>query len=158
VQVVRTRTAGLVLLGVLTLGNVIGLVLLIAALVSSGSEELGGPQLLLTAAAIWAANVIVFGVVYWDVDDGGPFARANVERKTPDFQFPQDENPELARPAWRPRIWDYMYVALTAGSAFSPTDAMPLTYRAKLLLGVQSTVSLALVVLVTARAVNVLGS
>jgi hypothetical protein len=158
VQVVRTRTAGLVLLGVLTLGNVIGLVLLIAALVSSGSEELGGPQLLLTAAAIWAANVIVFGVVYWDVDDGGPFARATVERKTPDFQFPQDENPELARPAWRPRIWDYMYVALTAGSAFSPTDAMPLTYRAKLLLGVQSTVSLALVVLVTARAVNVLGS
>jgi uncharacterized membrane protein len=157
-QVVRTRTTGLVLLGVLSLGNVIGLVLLIAALVSSGSKELGGPQLLFTAVAIWAANVIVFGVVYWDIDDGGPFARASEERKTPDFQFPQDENPELARPGWRPRIWDYMYVALTAGSAFSPTDAMPLTYRAKLLLGVQSTVSLVLVVLVTARAVNVLGS
>ena len=158
VQVVRTRTAGLVLLGVLALGNVIGLMLLIAALVSSGSKELSGPQLLFTAATIWAANVIVFGVVYWDVDDGGPVSRANKERKAPDFQFPQDENPELTRPDWGPRIWDYMYIALTAASAFSPTDAMPLTYRAKLLLGTQSTVSLALVVLVTARAVNVLGS
>ena len=158
VQVVRTRTAGLILLGVLALGNMIGLVLLIVALVTSGSEDIGGPQLLFTAAAIWIANVIVFGVVYWEIDDGGPFQRANKQRKTPDFQFPQDENPELARPGWRPRIWDYMYVALTAGSAFSPTDAMPLTYRVKALLGTQSTFSLVLVVLVTARAVNVLGS
>jgi uncharacterized membrane protein len=103
------------------------------------------------------ANGIVFGLVYWDIDDGGPFSRARHERATPDFQFPQDENPQLARKGWRPRIWDYLYISLTAGTAFSPTDAMPLTGRAKLLLGVQSTVSLVIVVLVTARAVNVLG-
>jgi uncharacterized membrane protein len=112
----------------------------------------------MTAAVIWVANVVAFGVWYWEVDDGGPFERANKERATPDIQFPQDANPKLARESWRPRIWDYLYVSLTAASAFSPTDAMPLTYRAKLLLGLESTVSLVLVVLVTARAVNVLGS
>jgi uncharacterized membrane protein len=158
VQVVRTRTTALVLLGVIVLGNMIGLVVLIVALVSTGSSELGGGQLLFTAAAIWTANIIAFGVWYWDVDDGGPVARANKERRTPDFQFPQDENPGLAREGWRPRIWDYLYISLTAASAYSPTDAMPLTYRTKLLLGIESTVSLVIVVLVTARAVNVLGS
>lgn len=156
-QVARTRLASLVLLGVIVLGNVVGLVVLIAALVTAKEGELSGGQLLLTAAAMWIANDIVFGLVYWDVDDGGPLARERHQRATPDFQFPQDENPELAQSGWRPRIWDYLYISLTAGTAFSPTDAMPLTGRAKLLLGLQSTVSLVLVVLVTARAVNVLG-
>ena len=107
---------------------------------------------------IWAANVIAFGVWYWDVDDGGPFERANKERVTPDFQFPQDENPQLARKPWRPGVWDYLYVSLMAASAFSPTDTMPLTLKAKLLMGIESTVSLVIIVLVTARAVNVLGT
>jgi uncharacterized membrane protein len=156
IRVVRTRVAGLVLLGVIVLGNVVGLVLLVHGLVTESSDQLGGGQLLLTAAAIWIANAIVFGVVYWDVDDGGPFARAMRDRLTPDFQFPQDENPQLARTGWRPRIWDYLYISLTAGTAFSPTDAMPLTLTAKLMHGVQSVVSLVIVVLVTARAVNVL--
>ena len=158
VGIVRTRVTALVLLGLIVLGNTIGLALLIAALVSTGTNELGGGQLLLTAAAIWLANIIVFGLVYWDIDDGGPFARARNERRTPDFQFPQDENPSLAREGWRPRVWDYLYVSLTAGSAFSPTDVMPLTHPAKLLVGVESVVSLVIVVLVTARAVNVLGA
>lgn len=154
----RTRLAALVLLGVVVLGNVIGLVLLVAALVTTSSDNLGGAQLLVTAAAIWTANVIVFGLLFWDVDDGGPFERARHERTTPDFQFPQDENPELAREKWRPQVWDYAYVSLTSATAFSPTDAMPLTLTAKLLMGTESTVSLVLIVLVTARAVNVLGS
>lgn len=157
IQVARTRLASLVLLGVIVLGNVVGLVVLIGALVTVNEGELGGGQLLLTAAAIWITNGIVFGLVYWDIDDGGPLSRAQHVRARPDFQFPQDENPELAQKGWRPRIWDYLYISLTAGTAFSPTDAMPLTGRAKLLLGVQSIVSLVLVVLVTARAVNVLG-
>ena len=156
VRLVRTRVAGLLVLGVIVLGNVVGLVLLIRGLVTESSDELGGGQLLLTAAAIWIANAIVFGVVYWDIDDGGPFQRAIHERVTPDFQFPQDDNPKLARPGWRPRIWDYLYISLTAGTAFSPTDTMPLTVTAKLMHGVQSVVSLVIVVLVTARAVNVL--
>lgn len=156
----RTRLAALVLLGVVVLGNLIGLVLLVAALVLTSSESLSGAQLLVTAAAIWTANVIVFGMLYWDLDDGGPVERTTEShgRATPDLQFPQDENPQLAREKWRPQVWDYMYVSLTSASAFSPTDAMPLTLRAKVLMGTESTVSLVLIVLVTARAVNVLGS
>ena len=155
----RGRNSALVLLGLIVAGNVAGLALLISSLVTTRSADIGGGQLLMTAAVIWVANIIAFAVWYWEVDDGGPFARANKERRTPDFQFPQDENPGLARrKPWRPRIWDYLYVSLTAASAFSPTDAMPLTYRAKVLLGIESTVSLVIVVLVTARAVNVLGS
>jgi uncharacterized membrane protein len=154
----RTRLAALILLGVIVLGNLIGLVLLVAALVTTSSEGLGGGQLLLTATVIWIANVIVFGMCFWDIDDGGPFERARHDRTKPDFQFPQDENPDLAPDDWRPRVWDYLYISLATGSAFSPTDAMPLTLPAKLLMGVEATVSLVLVVLVTARAVNVLGS
>ena len=80
------------------------------------------------------------------------------ERSTPDFRFAQDETPDVARPDWRPRVWDYVFVALTSATAFSPTDTMPLTLRAKLLVGVEEVVSLVLIVLVTARAVSVLGT
>ena len=100
----HARNSALVLLGLIVVGNVVGLVLLIAALVTTRSSDIGGGQLLMTAAAIWVANVIVFGLCYWEVDDGGPFdARAHEEREAPDFQFPQDENPELARrKPWQP--------------------------------------------------------
>jgi uncharacterized membrane protein len=152
------RTPAMALLTVIVAGNLVGLGLLITALITTSSEDIGGGQLLLTAAVIWAANVIAFGVWYWDVDDGGPFERAHKERVTPDFQFPQDENPQVARQPWRPVVWDYLYVSLMAASAFSPTDAMPLTLKAKLLMGIESTVSLVIIVLVTARAVNVLGT
>jgi hypothetical protein len=152
------RGPALALLAVIVAGNLVGLGVLISALVTTQSDDLGGGQLLCTAAVIWLANVVAFGVWFWDVDDGGPFERSTKERKTPDFQFPQDENPQLARKPWRPRIWDYLFVSLMAASAFSPTDAMPLTIRTKLLMGIESTVSLVIIVLVTARAVNVLGS
>ena len=158
--VASTRRGALVLLGAMVAGNVTGLVLLIAALITTSSDKIGGGQLLCTAAIIWIANIGVFGVWFWEIDDDGPVARANRDRKgaKPDFQFPQDDNPGLARDGWRPRIWDYLYVSLTGASAFSPTDTMPLTLTAKLLVGLESTVSLVIVVLVTARAVNVLGS
>ena len=152
------RGPALALLTVIVIGNLAGLGLLIVALITTNSDDIGGGQLLLTAAVIWVANVIAFGVWFWDVDDSGPFERANKERTTPDFQFPQDENPQLARKPWRPRVWDYLYVSLMNASAFSPTDTMPLTIKAKVLMGIESTVSLAIIVLVTARAVNVLGS
>ena len=156
--VLRTRAAALALLGLVIAGNLAGLVLLVSALVSTSTNDLGGGQLLTTAVAIWITNVSVFGLWFWELDDGGPFARARHERATPDFQFPQDENPSLARPGWRPRVWDYLYTSLANASAFSATDVMPLTLHAKLLMGLEAVISLALVVLVTARAVNVLGS
>jgi hypothetical protein len=153
-----TRVAALVLLVLIVLGNLIGVGFLVAALVETKTDDLSGGQLLVTAAAIWIANVIVFGLCYWDIDDGGPFERARGARSTPDFRFPQDETPEVAPPDWRPRVWDYIFVALTSASAFSPTDTMPLTLEAKLLVGLEEVVSLVLIVLVTARAVSVLGS
>ena len=156
--VVRSRRAALVLLAVVVAGNLLGLGLLVSALVSTSTEDLGGGQLLATAVAIWATNVSVFGLWFWEMDDGGPYRRAGRERVAPDFQFPQDENPGLAREGWRPRVWDYLYTSLANASAFSATDVMPLTLHAKLLMAIESVFSLALVVLVTARAVNVLGS
>ena len=120
---------------------------------------MGSPlgELLLTAFALLVTNVIVFGLWYWEVDDGGPVVRARRPRAIPDFQFPQDENPQLA-PGWKPQVWDYIYLSLTNSIAFSPTDAMPLTRHTKLLMGLESVISITVVVLVTARAVNVLGS
>lgn len=156
---VRSRRAALLLLGLLVLGNLSALAILATGLVTMNTSDLGGGELLLTGFMIWSTDVIVFGLWFWELDTGGPVTRTRADtRTTPDFRFPQDENPQLAREGWRPQVWDYMYVSLTTASAFSPTDAMPLTLRAKLLMGTESTVSLFLIVLVTARAVNVLGS
>jgi hypothetical protein len=153
-----TRTAALALLVSIVVGNVIGVVLLVAALVTASNDELGAAQLLVTTAAIWSANIIVFGLCYWDLDDGGPFERVDSDRSEPDFRFPQDETPEVAPPDWAPRVWDYVFVALTSATAFSPTDTMPLKLKVKLLVGTEEVVSLVLIVLVTARAVSVLGT
>jgi hypothetical protein len=153
-----TRTASIVLLALIVLGNIVSVCVLVAALVTTRSDDLGGTQLLVTTGVIWTVNVIVFGLCYWDLDDGGPFERSRHERKTPDFRFPQDETPKVARPGWHPRVWDYIFVALTSGTAFSPTDTMPLTLKAKLLVGTDEFVSIVLIVLVTARAVSVLGT
>jgi hypothetical protein len=154
----RTRRIALSLLGILVGGNLVGLAILVAGLVTTSTRDLGGVELLTTGAAIWITNVIVFGFWFWEVDAGGPVARAVHTRSTPDFQFPQYENPSLATPGWSPNVWDYMYVSLTNSIAFSPTDAMPLTRKAKALMALGSFISVVAVLLVAARAVNVLGS
>ena len=101
----------------------------------------------------------MFGLIYWELEAGGPVARRVAKvRRSFDFQFPQDENPELAPSGWRPQVWDYMYVSLTNSIAFSPTDTMPLSFRAKAAMGLESAISAVTVLLVAARAVNVLGS
>jgi hypothetical protein len=118
-----------------------------------------GPQLLLSAVVVLLTNVITYALVFWELDNGGPIARALAEsRDRPDFQFPQDENGELARPGWAPALVDYLYLSLTNSVAFSPTDAMPLTHPAKLLMGLEASISLVTVLVVAARAINVLGS
>ena len=155
---VRTRRAALVLLAILVFGNVAALTLLVTGLVTTSTRELGGGELLLTAFVLWVTDVIVFGVWFWEIDDGGPVARRLHALRTPDFQFPQDENPGLAASGWRPHVMDYLYVSLTNSIAFSPTDAMPLSRHAKRLMALGSVISAATVLLVAARAVNVLGS
>jgi hypothetical protein len=146
------------LLSVVVLGNLGGLALLVSALVREKSTDLTGAQLLMSGATIWIVNVIVFGLWFWTLDAGGPLRRAVAGRRTPDFQFPQEENPQLAPDGWYPRLEDYVYVALTNAIAFSPTDAMPLTRPAKSLMALQAGISVTAVLLVAARAVNVLGS
>lgn len=145
------------MIGFVVVGNLLGLGILIAALLTEKSSDLTGSQLLMSGAVLWLTNVIVFGLAFWTLDCGGPAERAVNGRATPDFQFPQDENSELARPGWYPRLEDYVYVAFTNGIAFSPTDAMPLTRWAKGLMALDAAISVGAVLLVAARAVNVLG-
>ena len=104
---------------------------------------------------MWLTNIITFGLLFWQLDEGGPLVRAERGRADPDFEFPQDAR---GRAGWSPRLSDYLYVSLTNAIAVSPTDTMPLTRRAKGLMAVESLISYAVVILVVARAVNVLGS
>ena len=152
-QLGHRRTVALALLGLISLANTLLLVALIASLVR-GNERSGG-QLLLKAVTVWGTNVIAFGLWYWAFDRGGPVRRLQDNPPSPDFQFPQMENPQLASPGWYPELIDYIYVSFTNSIAFSPTDAMPLSRRAKLLMLTESGISAVSVLLVAARAVNI---
>jgi uncharacterized membrane protein len=151
------RIASLSLIAVMSLSNIASGGRLIVDLVRA--EGIKDPtQLLLTGAAIWLTNVIVFGLWYWEFDRGGPVERAAGAKPYPDFAFPQMTNPELAPVDWEPGFVDYLYVSFTNAMAFSPTDVMPMTRWAKLTMLTQSAISVITVVLVIARAVNILKS
>ena len=153
----RRREIAVGLLGLVWLLNVVGVAVLVISLVSHQAVHITGRQLLLSGGVVWLANTIAFGLAYWELDSGGPVTRALAPaRRQPDFQFPQDENPELARDGWAPRLMDYFYVSLTNATAFSPTDAMPLTRLAKTLMAAESGLSAITILLVAARAVNIL--
>jgi hypothetical protein len=152
-QMGHRRTATLALLALMSLVNFGLLIALLVSLIS-GHEDSGG-QLLLKAGAIWTANLISFGLWYWDLDRGGPMRRIQPDPPPPDFRFPQMEDPRLAAPGWYPRLVDYIYLSFTNAMAFSPTDTMPLTPRAKLLMLGESSMSALTVLLVAARAVNI---
>ena len=149
------REVAIALLVLLSLGTGAATLCVVVSLTSWTPT---GPQLLLSAVVVLVTNVITYALVYWELDDGGPIARALTEtRDHPDFQFPQDENRQLAQPGWAPALVDYLYLSLTNSVAFSPTDAMPLTHRAKLVMGLESSISLVTILVVGARAINVLG-
>jgi hypothetical protein len=152
-QLGHRRTVALALLGVISLANMLLLVAVIGSLVRG--DEKSGAQLLLKAAVVWGTNVLTFGLWLWEFDRGGPVRRLRSDAPPPDFQFPQMENPELAEPGWQAHLLDYIYVSFTNSIAFSPTDVMPLTRRAKMLMLSESTVSSITVLLVAARAVNI---
>lgn len=156
VSSLHRREAAVILLGLLAAANFVAVGIVLGSL-SGGSSTMTGPQLLATAAVVLTVNIITFALVFWEVDCGGPVARAAADRRvTPDFQFPQDENPELAPKGWVPALQDYLYVAATNSIAFSPTDAMPLTHRAKLVMGIESFIAAVTLLIVAARAVNIL--
>ncbi len=120
-------------------------------------EEFSGRQLLTSSVGAWITNVLVFALVDWQIDRGGPEARIGDAGARPDWLFPQTGVPELVAPGWRPTFIDYVFLAFSTATAFSPTDALPLTTRAKLLMMTESAVSLVTIVTVAARAINLLG-
>ena len=152
-QLGRRRMVALALLGLISLGNALLLLAVIASLVQG--DEKSGAQLLFKALIVWNSNVITYGLWYWEFDRGGPVRRLEPDPPPPDFQFPQMDNPRLAQPGWQAEVLDYIYVSYTNSIAFSPTDVLPLTRWAKLLMLSESAVSALTVLLVAARAVNI---
>jgi hypothetical protein len=153
------RSLSLVLAALLTLANGWSAARLAIGITQGTMGQKAG-QLLITGAVIWLTNVVAFALWYWEFDRGGPVARAlNLEDRYPDFQFVQMISPkEMVPPDWEPAFLDYLYLAFTNATAFSPTDVMPLSRWAKVAMTVQSIISVVTVALVVARAVNILPS
>ncbi|MGI9033197.1 MAG: hypothetical protein ACR2HY_05860 [Acidimicrobiales bacterium] len=149
------RVATMVLIGLISAANAWSAERLVVGLVQ-GTEHQNAAHLLTSGGAIWLTNVIVFSLWYWELDRGGPVARAHALNPHPDFLFAQMQSPELAPPHWEPAFVDYLYLSFTNATAFSPTDVLPLSRWAKVAMMGQSAVSLATVALVIARAVNIL--
>jgi len=137
-------------------GTLMGLGYLIHSMVRR-SEEIGGLQLLTSSIAFWVINVLIFSLLYWQIDRGGPEARLNNAGTNPDWLFPQAGAPKDVPRDWRPMFVDYLFLGFTTATAFSPTDALPLTSRAKMLMMCESTISLVTIVIVASRAINILG-
>ncbi|WP_163685599.1 hypothetical protein [Mycolicibacterium gadium] len=150
------RCSAWMLLTAIAIDNTLSAIVLDISIIT-GRVSNDAAVLLGSGAAIFVTNIIVFGILYWELDRGGPFARHAGERPYPDFMFPQMASPDVAKPNWRPTFVDYLYLSFTNVLAFSPTDTMPLARWAKLLMTVQAMVALSVAGLVIARAVNVLG-
>jgi uncharacterized membrane protein len=147
------RPLGVGLVLVLVVGALWATALLIYDLIQGSGVTVSPSKLLASGALVWLGNNLAFALLYWLMDGGGPIARLRVETPV-DFAFTQQMSPELAPDGWRPVFLDYLHLGFTNATAFSPTDVMPLTHRAKYTMMVQSTVALALFGLIVARAVN----
>ncbi|MFE4230092.1 hypothetical protein ACFRJ8_19640 [Arthrobacter sp. NPDC056886] len=151
----------------LVAANGVALVQLIILLTDSSGGD--GRTLLLAALQIWVTNVIAFALVFWELDRGGPVARRNTHRDNlpaADFRFPQDEDHDAVtevatrssvKSGWVASFVDYTYFSLSNSMAFSPTDTMPLSPRAKMMMGLEAAGGFVLLALVIAHAVSLLG-
>jgi uncharacterized membrane protein len=147
------RLLTLTITATVSVANGISLVLLAHLLLNHNVEN--GHQLIIGGSEIWLTNVLIFSLWYWELDRGGPGNRAAGMDRSPDLLFPQMTEVRLCR-GWRPQFPDYLYVSLTNAAAFSPTDTMPLSVQAKMIMGLQSLISLVTIGLVVSRAVNIL--
>jgi uncharacterized membrane protein len=150
------RGLSIALIALLVLAAGVATVTLVVDLVSGDASFQQPGPLLVTGGLVWLDANLTFALLYWELDGGGPAQRLHEPNKHPDLAFPQHVNPDLARPDWRPTFLDYLYLGLTNALAFSPTDVMPLTHWAKLTMAVQSIISLLILTLVIANAVNLL--
>lgn len=148
------RTIAVLLIGLLSFANISSLVLVINGLLNG--SQVAGRQLVTAAFAIFITNIIVFSLWYWELDSPG-LTGVKKHDARPKFDFPQLESKLKEAEGWEPTFFDYLYVSITNASAFSPTDTLPLTHAVKAIMSAQALISLLTVVLVTARAVNILG-
>jgi uncharacterized membrane protein len=148
------RRAALGLTAFVSVANVVSLGLLTHYLLHHNVSN--GQRLIVSGMVIWLTNFLIFGLWYWELDRGGPGKRAAGNDRAPDFLFPQMSDDAIEPRNWRPKFIDYLYVSLTNAAAFSPTDTMPLTPMAKIIMGIQSIVSLVTIGLIVSRAVNIL--
>ena len=152
------RVVTFLFFGVTAVFTIINLANLISAIINR-SGEVTGIELLTSSVAVWISNVLVFSLLYWQMDRGGPEARVNRRPARTDWLFPQQGAPAEDVPSgWRPQYVDYLYLSYSTATAFSTTDVMPLTARAKLLMMLESSISLVTLVVVGARAINIFGS
>ena len=145
------RILGLVLVGVLVLGSVASTLVFVARVFLHSPLSPG--ELVATGAALWSMGIGVFGMVFWEIDGGGPVERSAGDPGWQDFMFSQQQ-PGVDS-SWSPTFGDYVYTSLTNATAFSPTDTMPMSLRAKAAIGVQSVMSAAILIVLVARAVNI---
>ena len=151
---VTRRWLSLGMIAVVSAANSASIILLVHLLVNGAHAN--ASTLLRAAVHMWVVNVLVFALWYWQLDGGGPLSRPTCVPRERDFLFPQHTESALMEGGWHPLFLDYLYVSFTNAAAFSPTDTMPLSRWAKMLMLVQSAISLALAVMVVARAVNIL--
>ena len=145
-----------VLIGVITLVNAGSSVRLVYSIVRAEPFTNSANTLLASGAVIWVTNVIAFGLWYWDLDRGGPAARAHGSAVSPAFVFPEMSNPELVRAGWYPSFVDYLHLSFNTSMAFSPTDVSAIKPWAKLMMMAEEAISVVVGILVVARAVNIL--
>jgi hypothetical protein len=150
------RVLSLVLVAILVAGAAGVTARLVVDLIRGGPETQSPGQLLRVGSIAWLYVIIAFSFLYWELDGGGPEARSRAQPEFLDLAFPEHLNPRIARPTWRPEFFDYLYLAFTDATAFSPTDVMPVARWAKLAMAVQATACLVVLGLVIARAVNIL--
>ncbi|HTH51382.1 MAG TPA: hypothetical protein VL501_05590 [Pyrinomonadaceae bacterium] len=154
------RYLGFSVQGLLTVAMIASVVLLIRELIVRSDKH--GPWLLVSAGCLWATNVLVFTLWYWRLDAGGPHSRdKRLEHTDGSFLFPQMTMPADVKEAagetnWSPNFFDYLFLAFNTSTAFSPTDVPVLARWAKILMMVQSIISLTVLALLAARAVNIL--
>ena len=151
---VRAISIGLVI--VLVVGAAGATARMVGDIIEGGPETNSAGQLLRDGFLVWLYAIITFAFLYWELDGGGPEARAQGLPEFPDLAFPEQLNPGVAPPWWRPQFFDYLYLGFTNATAFSPTDVMPLRHWAKLAMAAQATASLLILGLVIARAINIL--
>ena len=150
------RVLGIALISAISLANMVSAARLVGRLLEAKPIANSASQLIVNGGSIYLTNIIVFALWYWELDRGGPAARAHGVECYPDFLFPQMGSPDLAPPDWEPMFADYLYVAFTNATAFSPTDVLPLSPLAKGAMAAQPAVALTTIGLVIARAINVL--